>query len=112
MTSQGGVSSKVLKTSPLIGGDSEVLHDEYNLERDTDQVKRNLFAENDEDDVNGDGGEGERGADFLKVYKENSGSKVDESADQPGIKDGNVKFKRDEPESERDLKMPGQDDQN
>ena len=54
MASKEGVSSKVLKTSPLLGGDSEVLHDEYNLERDTDYLKQNLFADNDEDDVKGD----------------------------------------------------------
>ena len=46
----------MLKTSPLLGGDSEVLHDEYNLERDTDYLKQDLFADNDEDDVKGDAG--------------------------------------------------------
>jgi hypothetical protein len=56
MASQAGVSSKVLKTSPLLGGDSEVLHDEYNLERDTEHLKQNLFADDDEDDVKGDAG--------------------------------------------------------
>lgn len=39
MSSKDGISSKVLKTSPLIGGDSEVLKDEYNLERDTEHLK-------------------------------------------------------------------------
>lgn len=73
MASKDGVGSKVLKTSPLIGGDSEVLQDEYNLERDTEHLKQDLFADNDdEDDVQGDGGSRKQeraGADFLKVYK-------------------------------------------
>ena len=78
MASNEGVSSKVLKTSPLIGGDSEVLDDKYNFEQDTDHLKQSLYAENDEDDVKGDqsapaDGLVEKRAknDFLKVYKEN-----------------------------------------
>lgn len=94
MSSKDGVSSKVLKTSPLMGGDSEVLHDEYNLERDTEQLKRSLYADNDEDDVNGDGGAEERGPDFLKVYKENTDGPAGGEAEDEGIKDGQVKYKR------------------
>lgn len=70
----------MLKASPLLGGDSEVLHDEYNLERDTEYLKQNLFADNDEDDVKGDasGQNGEvlnksKKQDFLKVYQEDKG---------------------------------------
>lgn len=75
MSSKDGVSSKVLKTSPLLGGDSEVLKDDYNLEQATEHLKQNLYADNDdEDDVHGDGGSRrqEGGSDFLKVYKENT----------------------------------------
>ena len=77
MASQEGVSSKVLKTSPLLGGDSEVLHDQFNFEENTDHFKQNLYADNDEDDVNGDAGGAIRAghdlgngkkSDFLKVY--------------------------------------------
>lgn len=103
MASQPGVSSKVLKTSPLLGGDSEVLHDEYNLERDTDYLKQNLFADNDEDDVKGDvGGQGgdvlEKGKkqDFLKVYDESKdGKKAGEQTEESGLlKDGQVRTRR------------------
>lgn len=94
MSSKDGVSSKVLKTSPLMGGDSEVLHDEYNLERDTEQLKRSLYADNDEDDVNGDGGAEERAPDFLKVYKENADGPAGGEAEDEGRKDGQVKYKR------------------
>ena len=77
MASKEGVSQKVLKTSPLLGGDSEVLHDEYNFERETDRLKQSLYAENDEDDVKGDDAssapnvlEASKKQDFLKVYKD------------------------------------------
>lgn len=110
MASKDGVSSKVLRTSPLIGGDSEVLKDEYNLEHDTEHLKQNLFADNDdEDDVNGDGSsrKKDRGSDFLKVYKEGT-DEPSQAQEEDGIKDGQVKFKRDAPEEERELKMPGE----
>lgn len=108
MASQEGVSSKVLKTSPLLGGDSEVLHDEYNLERDTEHLKQSLYADHDEDDVNGDAGgqDGEmlqkaKKQDFLKVYQEgkdseNAGEQAPESR---LLKDGQVRIRRDEDEN-------------
>lgn len=111
MASKDGVSSKVLRTSPLIGGDSEVLKDEYNLEQDTEHFKQSLFADNDdEDDVNGDGNRSrkDRGSDFLKVYKESTDEPSQAQEEEGGIKDGQVKFKRDAPEEERELKMPGE----
>ena len=43
---------------------------------------------------------------FLKVYQENKDAPAEEEADGAGIKDGQVKYKRDAPEVERDLKMP------
>lgn len=74
-------------------------------------MKQDLFADNDdEDDVQGDGGsrkQEQAGSDFLKVYKKNSGEPEKEQEEEGGIKDGQVKFKRDAPEEERDLKMPG-----
>lgn len=105
VSSKDGVGSKVLKTSPLMGGDSEVLKDEYNFEQDTEHLKRGLFAEDDEDDVNGDGGQRreEEGSDFLKVYKESKESTTaGEDADESGIKNGQVKYKQDETEDKKD----------
>lgn len=108
MASQEGVGQKVLKASPLLGGDSEVLHDEYNLERDTEHLKQNLFADNDEDDVKGDasGQNGEvlnksKKQDFLKVYQEDKGGeKGSQQEEESGmLKDGQVRFKREEQEN-------------
>lgn len=96
-----------MKTSPLIGGDSEVLKDEFNFEQDTDALKRSLFADNDDEDDVGDGAsnpDGAQASSFLNVYKEDKDEPAADKADgAAGIKDGVVRTRADAEEGALDL---------
>lgn len=101
----------MLKTSPLIGGDSEVLKDEYNFEQDTEALKRNLFADNDDEDDVGDGAgnpDGSQASSFLNVYKENKEEPAADADDAAGIKDGVVRIRADE--EQRAAGLPNEED--
>ena len=65
--------------------DAEGIQDDYNHTEDTELLKKKMFAENDEDDV--DNAEGS----FLKVYKEGEAPK--ESEKQKKLTADQVKFK-------------------
>lgn len=94
-----------------MGGDSEVLKDEYNFEQDTEHLKRDLFADDDEDDVNGDSGSRreDQGSNFLKVYDKSKGSTTaGEETEENSIKNGQVKYKQDE--DKKDPSLSGQGD--
>ena len=60
------------------------IEDEYNFAEDTEKLKQQMFAENDEDDVEHSGSQS-----FLKVYKEGEAEEL--QVEKPLTKD-DVKF--------------------
>ena len=60
------------------------IEDDYNFAEDTEKLKKDMFAENDEDDVD------QNGSTFLKVYKEED---AQETLEEKRLSKDDVKFK-------------------
>jgi hypothetical protein len=88
MQSSGGLSSG-RDFGEMNGGP---IDDKYNLEQNTDEIRKKMLANKDEDDTPQDG--------FLKVYDENKNEQKLDDAGKPLTKD-QVKFR--EENEEQDL---------
>ena len=80
---EGSGPSRSLRMDPGAGG----INDEYNLAEDTQKLKEEMFANDDEDDVEGDQSK------FLKVYKEQEFKK---SENEKELTSDQLKFKQGE----------------
>ena len=96
MQSSGGLSTG-RDFGDMNGGP---IDDKYNLEQNTDEIRKKMLANQDEDDTQ-DG--------FLKVYDENKNAQALEGEAEPLTKD-QVKFRQAGEEPDLNLQMPGQPD--